>query len=446
MLVSSPGRRPRLLLCLALPLLALTVPSARAADDKPAVKPEPRVPVAVCVTDTATLLRREAPDKPWQIVKENEELSSGDLILGGAEGALDSKDGAVRLAVVGDVDGSAPLPVLETAFVLHEPKDVDLDLTLDRGRIRLINIKKEGSAKVRIRTRTHQGEVTLDGPGTTLSIEIYGRWPRGVPFRKEAKAGEEPGLMFTLLAIKGHIHLKSPRRQLTMRAPPGHAVLAGDSLEAPEPAVGFLKELPEWAPEHLADLGNSERGKKSLAVMAQWRKRTAEKGLPEATAELLKSDDPMTRRFGVLLLAAMDDLEPLGEALKTTTHQDIWDSGILALRHWIGREPGQDQKLYQGLIDKAKLSPREAEGFMQLLHSFGEDEITHPELYQVLINYLGSDRVSLRQLAYWHLQRLVPAGRKIGYEPLASKEKRDAAIKEWRKLIPPGEMPPKGGE
>ena len=66
-------------------------------------------------------------------------------------------------------------------------------------------------------------------------------------------------------------------------------------------------------------------------------------------------------------------------------------------------------------------------------------------MYQVLINYLGSERVSLRELAYWHLQRLVPAGVKIGYEPLAPNEKRDAAIQAWHKLIPPGQMPPKGG-
>jgi hypothetical protein len=63
----------------------------------------------------------------------------------------------------------------------------------------------------------------------------------------------------------------------------------------------------------------------------------------------------------------------------------------------------------------------------------------------VLINYLGSERVSLRELAYWHLQRLVPGGAEIGYAPLDPKEKRDAAIKEWRKLVPAGKLPAKKG-
>jgi hypothetical protein len=101
--------------------------------------------------------------------------------------------------------------------------------------------------------------------------------------------------------------------------------------------------------------------------------------------------------------------------------------------------------LYQALLQK-QIPPREAEGLLQLLHSFGDEDLARPETYHVLINYLGSERTALRELAYWHLFRLVPAGRKIGYEPLAPKAQRDAAIKEWRKLIPPGEMPPKPTE
>jgi hypothetical protein len=425
---------------LALPLLALPV---RAGADKPAPPPEKRVVAGTCVTDTGSLLRREAPGKPWQIVKENEKVYTGDLLLGGHDGAVDSLNGAVRAIIVGDVDGRSPLPVIETAFVLHEAKDVDLDLSLERGRIRLINLKTEGAAKVRIRVHDRGGEVTLTEPGATLSVEIYGRWPRGVPFRKEPKEGEAPAVLFNLLAINGQMDLKSPRWQLKLKAPPGHALVEGDTLDDREPAVVFLKELPPWAPERLADLGTSESGKKLLATRARFRQLALEKGISAATDEMLHSDDIAARHFAILVLVATDDLERLGDVLKTTTHQDVWETAIVALRNWIGRGPGQDQKLYHGLIEKAKVPPREAESILELLHSFGDEELTHPAVYQALINYLGSDRTSLRELAYWHLQRLVPAGRKIGYDPLASKEKRDAAIKAWHKLVPPGELPPR---
>jgi hypothetical protein len=136
----------------------------RAAD-----KPERRAPAGTCVTETASLLRREAPGKPGQVVKEGEELSTGDLLLGGASGALGTGDAAVRLIVVGDIDGRAPLPILETAFVLHETKGPDLDLTLERGRVRLINLKTEGPARVCLRVRKIDINLTLAEPGSVAS-------------------------------------------------------------------------------------------------------------------------------------------------------------------------------------------------------------------------------------------------------------------------------------
>jgi hypothetical protein len=428
------GRRPWLLTCLASLVFAF-----------PAAAAEKRTAVATCVTETCTLLRREAPDKPWQVVKEGEELFTGDQIMGGAQGALDTKNGAVRLIVVGDPDASSPIPTLETSFVLHEPKGADLDLTFDRGRVRLINLKKEGAAHVRMRVRERQLEFTLDEPGTTVSLELFSRWPRGVPFTKEPKPGVEPALVWAVVAVKGQVSVKGPTRQLTLQAPPGPALLMGDSLGNPEPAVENLKELPAWCPERLADLGKTEQGKKLLAMVAKFRKEAIAKGVGPTAAEFVNSDDPQERRLAVLWLGATDDMERLGETLKTTKHQDVWEAAIIALRNWIGRGAGQDQKLYQGLVERVKYTPAEAAGMLDLLHTFGDEDLARPETYRVLINYLGSDRVGLRQLAYWHLQRLVPAGVKLGYAPLDPKEKRDAAIKKWHELVPAGQMPPKRG-
>jgi hypothetical protein len=435
---TSPGPRPRLLIWLALPLLAVL--PARAAD-----KPARRTAVATCVTETCTLLRREAPDKPWQVVKEGEELFTGDLLMGGAQGAIDTKDGAVRLVVVGDADGTSPIPILETAFVLHEAKGADLAFTLERGRVRLINLKKEGPAVVRLRVRDKQLEFTLVEPGATLSLELFSRWPRGVPFTKEAKPGQEPALLWAVVAVKGEITLKGPNRRLTLQAPPGPALMMGDSLGNPEPAIETLKELPPWCPERLADLVRTEHGKKLIAVVAKFRKQAIEKGVGATMREMLASDDPLERRTAILWAGATDDLEPLADLLKNTKHQDVWDAGIVALRTWIGRGAGQDLLLYKGLMEKGKLSAAEAAGVLDLLHTFGDEDLSRPETYHVLINYLGSERVSLRELAYWHLQRLVPGGAEIGYAPLDPKEKRDAAIKEWRKLVPAGKLPAKKG-
>src|SRR5262249_50189958 len=145
--------------------------------------------------------------------------------------------------------------------------------------------------------------------------------------------------------------------------------------------------------------------------------------------QLVGSDDPAERRLAVFIMGALDDLPRLGKTLRETRHPDVWDNGVLALRHWIGRGPGQDQLLSGGRIENARYKPAQAEAILQLLHSFGEADLARPETYEALLDYLESDTLPLRGLAYWHLSRLVPAGKKFGYSPVESKDKREAAVR-----------------
>src|SRR5262249_28545187 len=139
------------------PLLVLWVlpPSSETARaDGGGGKAGQRAEVARCASETASVLRRESPDKPWMIVKQNEAVHGGDLLLLlGTDGALDSANGAVRLAGMGEMPGVSGFPILETAVVLHDSSGADLDFTLDRGRVVLSNRKQAGAAHVRVHIR-----------------------------------------------------------------------------------------------------------------------------------------------------------------------------------------------------------------------------------------------------------------------------------------------------
>src|SRR2546423_1647331 len=104
-------------------------------------EPEKSTGSARCVSDEILLLRREAEGQPWRIVNVNDNLRAGDLLVGGAGAALQSRNDAVRLSFLGELAGTSKYPIRETAVVLHDSKDVDLDVTLDRGRIDLVNRK-----------------------------------------------------------------------------------------------------------------------------------------------------------------------------------------------------------------------------------------------------------------------------------------------------------------
>ena len=432
-----PGRQPptptpfraKAALLLLVPLLC----AGRGATEQPAG----RAAVGKCVSADATIFRREAPDKPWQVVKQGEALHGGDLLLGLPGAALDSRDGSIRLTFACDLGHGTPLPVVETAVLLHADKDADLDFTLDGGRVEFANRKDKGEARVVSRVRDARAETTL-GPGAVCSLGVFGRWPAGVPFRKDAKADHAPTLHLSFLVLKGEATLNLSGTAHAMRAPPGPATIEWDSVHGADPSPTKLDQLPEWA---VGD-DRSEKAKQRRALLDEFRQTVLKKSMDGAVDGFLNSDDRAKRRFAINFLAATDNLGGLAVALSNAKHADVWESGVLALRHWIGRGPGQDQKLYEKLVKTKGYTAVDAEAVMQLLHGFGEAEVASPELYEMLIDYQGHENLAIRALANWHLVRLAPAGKPIGYDPLAPKAARDKAVAAWRKLIPPGSMPP----
>jgi uncharacterized protein (TIGR03000 family) len=417
------------------------LPPTAATEKQPPAKPERRVAVAKCVTEGSMLLRREEPAKPWHLVENKEELFSGDLLVGGLGAALDSRNGAVRLSLQSDLDNASPFPIVETAVILHESADADLDFTFDRGRVDLRNQKKEGPAHVRVHLHGKTGELVLTEPGARVALEVYGRWPRGVRFTKDPKAEDHPALACLALALHGESIVKEQSGEFLLKAPPGPALLITDGFAGVAPERHHLEQLPAWATGGT----ESERAKKIKANLAKFRDLFRKQPIGEVLGQMVNAEDESVRRNAVNLMGALDDLPRLAQALANSKHADVWENGVLALRHWIGRGPGQDLKLYNGMIATGKYTPAQAAIVMNLLHSFGDDDLAQPDTYEVLINYLDNDNLAIRGLAYWHLSRLVPEGKKFGYNPLAPKEERARAVKEWRNLIPEGKMPPKPG-
>jgi hypothetical protein len=420
-------------------LLAAVAGAPRA--DQPA-SPARHQPAAVLHSETCTLLRREAKDQPWHIVKQNEKLRTGDLLVGGREAVLDSLNGAVRLEMLGDMNGQTPFPVIETAIVLHPAKDVDLDLTMDRGRLDLTNRKEKGPARVRVHIRDRVGVLTLKEPGARVALELFGRWPAGEPFVKDPKPGYGPPLAFAFLVLQGEVELQSGdgQHQLLLKAPPGPALLLGDSISSFDRVPQRLEKLPPWADETPL----TEREKRIKEVLAKFRKLAIETSPTDAIDTLAKSKDPAERHCALLMMGALDDLPHLGATLSNTSDPADWDTAVRVLRHWIGRGPGQDQMLYKGLIEKRGFKPVEAEAVLQLLHSFSEEELSQPELYGALIHFLNHDKMAIRGLAHWHLVRLVPGGDKIPYDLHAAPAERAKAVSAWLKLVPTGQLPKRG--
>jgi hypothetical protein len=395
-------------------------------------------PVARSASESAMLIRRSASERTWQLVDKQGELSDGDLVLGLAGSALDSQNSALRLEFMGNLNGLSPYPIIESAVVLHENPAVDLDFSLDRGRVQVVNRKENGPAHIRVQVRKEAWDITLQGPGAAMGFEIYGRWPRGVGFSKTPDAKHVPVADVIMIVVKGEVVLRHGGREYTMTAPPGPAMIEWDSVVGHDEAPERLEKLPDWATAGVAD---TPEAKAKMAAAEHLRQALLSKPLEEVLQELVTSENLMERRLAVYAMGALDDLAHLSQAARETKYPDVLENAIIAFRHWIGRKPGQDQILYNRLIEVSKYKPVHAETIMQLLHSFGDEQLARPETYQTLIDYLDHEILPIRALAHWHLVRLVPAGKKINYNPNGTKEEQEQAVEAWRKLVPPGQVP-----
>lgn len=404
---------------------------------------EPRVIVAKTNSPAATYSARPTNGNQFQTLPENADIYSSDLLVSLPGGTLTSKNGAITVRSLADFNAGSAQPLLETALVLGEGKGFDLDLMLDRGRLEISNTKPASSALARVRFWDQSWKITLDSPGTRIAVEIYGRWPSGTRFRvadangSRAKAAA-PVASLVLVVLQGTASVDVGGVTVSMKAPPGPAELTWDSLTGTRPQPQKRERLPDWGNP---DLPATAAAKTIAATVEKFRKLRAADPR-KAIETFLASREPTEQRVALVSLGALDDLESLGKSLVSAKTLDEWDFGITVLRHWLGRCKGQDQRYYEFLTTTRGYTPAQAKTILQLLFGFSAEDLARPETYAVLIDYLIHEKPAIRNLAAWHLVRLVPQGKAIAYKPDGTQADAEASFAAWKKLIPSGELPP----
>jgi hypothetical protein len=373
----------------------------------------------------------------WRLIAPQADIYADDLIVAVPAGAINSKSRNVRLTLLSDLARTSPYPVYESAVILHDTP-LDLDFTLDRGRVDVTNIARNGEAKIRVRFQKQSWELTL-GEKARVAFELFGRWPAGVRFSRTPKPDETPTLDLVMVVKEGQVSLKAEGKEFAMSAPPGAAYYHWDSVPPFDETPRRLESLPAWTRIQIPVGSAAEIAKLIRTIISRARDNSA--SMEEALASTLNDESPSARRMAVYGLGAIDDLPRLIDVLSSNKHQDTRDVSVIALRHWIGRGEGQDQKLYDALLKKG-FSEKNANAVMQLLHSFSDEQKARPATYETLIELLHHENPAVRQLAGWHLARLVPSAN-IEFNALGSEAERQTAIDAWKKLIPAGKLPPK---
>lgn len=380
------------------------------------------------------------PTGTFEPLPEKPTLEAEQLVLLQPDVAVTSLDGRVRLTSRADYLGLSPLPILETAVVLHKPGTASIDVTLDRGRIEVQNAGKT-PVVVQLSFARQKWAITLATTDAKVAVEVVGRWPAGTDFRLKPVAGYEPTLSAVLLQLAGTSTVSTGSTTLSLGAPPGPALITWTSADGRDPEPARLDKLPDWAdPAHRYPEPMAAKIRSMSAAVSKYRTLRNEHPA-KATDAFLNSANSDERRIGLVVAGAEDDLERLANGITEAKDLEVWDFGITVLRHWLGRGPGQEQKFHRFLTDARQYSSGDAAKLIRLLHGFTPRERARPELYEVLIEYLRHDRAAFRNLAAWHLVRLAPDAPTVPFKTNGSKADFEPVYTMWRTLIPSGTVP-----
>lgn len=338
-------------------------------------------------------------------------------------------------------------PIYESVVVAFAPQTgFDADLRLERGRIFLRAFKPAGG-KIRLRLRDDYFDVTLPDDKSEAVADLTTVYS-GEPVARELRAAVAPIAVAGVGVTRGTATVRpNLTNDAMLKVAPGLAVWPWNSkdgpapkpLDVPEPTLFWAKApnmngpgrefLVEWdnllkaLPRQLGD------GRKDLQV---------------GVSELAYDRSPFGRRLGLYCHGALDDLKPLLDALEDSSNSEARIGAVNALAQWLGRELGNDQKLFDALVSQRGFTEAQAHGCLALWHGFSEQDWREPKTYAIVLDGLKSDRLAVRELSYWRIGQLDAEGaRLIRYLPTDTADARQRAWQEWKRRIPDGSVPPR---
>ncbi len=324
---------------------------------------EPRVAIARCLSPDGSLLASARPGQGWQTIADKEEVASRDLLLAlpGMRAVVETQPRTVELTLWGHLPQWPGYSGLQSAVMLHDSRSFDLDFTLHRGRVVVTNRKDTGAARVWLRLDNAAYQLTLHEPGDAVCLALYGFWPRGVPFTPTPRSEDVPARSLTLMVLKGQVDVKAGGVQQLLSAPPGPAYYHWDLVEGSTEGPRRQDAIPEWA-NPAAQAPPAART--VVEVTEKYREQAKHKNPPLALGDLLaaaategdKERAAAMTEFAVFGMAAINQLDLVMAVLGDAKQPAARKTAVVSLRHWIGDAPGNDQKLYQFLVDRQDFS------------------------------------------------------------------------------------------
>lgn len=134
--------------------------------------------------------------------------------------------------------------------------------------------------------------------------------------------------------------------------------------------------------------------------------------------------------FATKTMSLIDDASTLVRVL-TSSHEDTRHAAMVGLREWVMTSPDLAPRLEEEV--SRVFRDQEAPIVVKLLWRVGDEEARDESASMQVVEWLASDNIAIRDLAYYEVLRL--ANRDLGYRPQNPVGQREPALMRWRDLV-----------
>lgn len=280
--------------------------------------------------------------------------------------------------------------------------------------------KKTLAITISLRGQRHLLELMSDD--ALCGLEMHRREPTHFEIEPEA-----PGFTAGLHVSRGTVRWTPPEgKPVTIEGQGFVAVTADSSANIKTSEIGRPSQMisPEWLEPDPKRYASKQ---KRLYNTTFEKEFDINQALLLSLPAIINSPRPAISELAVKCLSLTDSYQPLVKALLSGDHREARLAAISGLRLWLPVDP-QNRQLLKAELAR-HLLPSEAEAVYRLLWGFNHDDAKNAATSHMLVNWLESEQIAIRELAFWHVQKLT--GLKHEYSPINPPGQRRVAVERW---------------
>ena len=377
------------------------------------VVPEKSFPAMLYVNAEGILIARDPESGQWNVMPRRALVHAGDEIAtpDPFQSEFTVNGNALEVTLYG---GSRVLLAPGRGAGL-------LTLTIDRGRVafrRPLAGENKDPVTIGLNLRGQLAELTLNEPGTQCGLEVSPRAPHG----------RRPDPL--LLLPEGGVHVVNGSIALAWNG--GPAVTIGSDVGyaawpvAPTPLqAGPQRAIPEWLVSDPVPLTAAEKTR----VRMFEKEFAIDQSVSMSIPALVSDRREAISSLATYTLGLVDDVSMLAKALQSE-HEETRLAAIWSLRSWLPSDPNNTALLE---MEVARHFPdEEVADVVALLWGYSLEDARDQTISAQLVAWMDHKDLSIRELAYFHVSRLVGRTTAHGYRPNLADSPRNAALLGWR--------------